>query len=189
MTQFTVVYDACVLYPAALRDFLMHLAMTNLFRARWSAMIHDEWTRNVLKDRPDLQPSQLARTRQLMDAHVLDSLVTGFESLIPSLTLPDEDDRHVLAAAIRCGADAIVTFNKKDFPQQCLQPYGIEVIHPDDFVLSQFGLASHLVCVAAKRQRASLRNPPKKVDEYLDCLVQQGLPLTADELRNFRNLI
>lgn len=85
MTQFTVVYDACVLYPAALRDFLMHLAMTNLFRARWSEMIHDEWTHSVLEDRPDLQPSQLARTRQLMDAHVLDSVVTGFESLIPSL--------------------------------------------------------------------------------------------------------
>ena len=67
MTQFTVVYDACVLYPAALRDFLMHLAITNLFRARWTDMIHDEWIRNVLKDRPDLEARQLDRTRQLMD--------------------------------------------------------------------------------------------------------------------------
>ena len=189
MTQFTVVYDACVLYPAALRDFLMHLAITNLFRARWSEMIHDEWTRNVLKDRPDLQAHQLDRTRQLMNANVLDCLVTGFESLIPSLALPDADDRHVLAAAIRCGADAIVTFNKKDFPHKSLQTYGIEALHPDDFVLSQFGLASHLVCLAAKRQRASLRNPPKTVDEYLECLSQQGLPIAANELRQFRDLI
>lgn len=89
-------------------------------------MIHDEWIRNVLKDRPDLEARQLDRTRQLMDANVLDCLVTGYESLIRSLSLPDEDDRHVLAAAIRCGADSIVTFNLKDFPQSALEPYGIE---------------------------------------------------------------
>ena len=77
MTQFTVVYDACVLDPAALRDFLMHLAITNLFRARWTDMIHDEWIRNVLKDRPDLEARLLDRTKQLMDANVLDCLVTG----------------------------------------------------------------------------------------------------------------
>ena len=74
MTQFTVVYDACVLYPAALRDFLMHLAITNPFRARWTDMIHDEWIRDVLEDRPDLEALQLDRTRQLMDANVLISV-------------------------------------------------------------------------------------------------------------------
>lgn len=189
MTQFTVVYDACVLYPAALRDFLMHLAITNLFRARWTDMIHDEWIRNVLKDRPDLQARQLDRTKQLMDANVLDCLVTGYESLIPSLSLPDEDDRHVLAAAIRCGADSIVTFNIKDFPKSALEPYGIEALHPDEFVLSQMGLAPNLVCAAAKRQRANLRNPPKSVDDYLDCLTQQGLVLTSNELRKYGDLI
>ncbi len=87
----------------------MQLAMTGLFRARWSAMIHDEWTRSVLRVRPDLTTEQLDRTRQLMDSHVLDAVVTGFEPLIDALELPDPDDRHVLAAAIRCGADAIVT--------------------------------------------------------------------------------
>ena len=189
MTQFTVVYDACVLYPAALRDFLMHLAVTNLFRARWTHMIHDEWICNVLKDRPDLEAHQLDRTRQLMDANVLDCLVTGYESLIPSLSLPDEDDRHVLAAAIRCGADSIVTFNIKDFPKSALEPYGIEALHPDEFVLSQMGLAPNLVCAAAKRQRANLRNPPKSVYEYLDCLTQQGLVLTSNELRKYGDLI
>ena len=102
MTQFTVVYDACVLYPAALRDFLMHLAITNLFRARWTEMIHEEWIRNVLRDRPDLTAHQLARTRQLMDENVLDCLVTGYESLVPSLSLPDLNDRHVLASCSKC---------------------------------------------------------------------------------------
>lgn len=189
MTQPTVVYDACVLYPAALRDFLMHLAVTNLFRARWTDMIHDEWIRNVLKDRPDLEARQLVRTRQLMDANVLDCLVTEYESLIPSLALPDENDRHVLAAAIRCGADSIVTFNVKDFPKSSLEPYGIVAIHPDQFVLSRMVLAPSIVCSAAKRQRANLRNPPKNVDEYLDCLTQQGLVLTSTELRNYGDLI
>ncbi|WP_345685903.1 hypothetical protein [Novipirellula caenicola] len=63
MSHFTVVYDACVLFPAPLRDLLMQLALTGLFRARWSSMIHDEWTRSVLKVRPDLTVEQLSRTR------------------------------------------------------------------------------------------------------------------------------
>jgi len=99
-SHFTVVYDACVLYPAPLRDLLMHLALTDLYRARWSDAIHDEWIRNVLAKRDDLTLQQLERTRQLMNSHVRDSLVTGFEYLIPSIALPDPDDRHVVAAAI-----------------------------------------------------------------------------------------
>jgi len=189
LPQFTVVDDAYVLYPAALRDFLMHLAITNLFRARWTDRIHEEWIRNVLRHRPDLTAQQLARTRQLMDENVLDCLVTGYESLIPSLSLPDLNDRHVLAAAIRCGANSIVTFNTKDFPTRSLEPFGIEAFHPDEFVLSQLGRAPSVVCSAAKRQRANLRNPPKNVDEYLDCLSQQGLMLTSNELRKYRDLI
>jgi predicted nucleic acid-binding protein len=133
----------------------MHAAVTDLFRARWSDAIHDEWIRNVLKDRPDLSAEQLERTRELMNAHVRDCLVTGYESLIPSLTLPDPDDRHVLAAAIRCGADVIVTFNVKDFPDDALKPFGIEAQHPDDFLAYQLDLAPNVMCAAAKRQRES----------------------------------
>ena len=59
MSGYTALYDACVLYPAPLRDLLLQLALTGLFRARWSATIHDEWTRNVLLDRPDLTAAQL----------------------------------------------------------------------------------------------------------------------------------
>jgi predicted nucleic acid-binding protein len=69
-----------------------------------------------------------------MDMHVRDAKVTGYENLIENLTLPDPDDRHVLAAAIRCNADAIITSNLKDFPEQTLSSYGIDVIHPDDFI-------------------------------------------------------
>ncbi|HEY8506572.1 MAG TPA: PIN domain-containing protein [Gemmataceae bacterium] len=189
MSRLTVLYGACVLYPAPLRDLLMHLALTDLFRAKWTDAIHDEWIRNVLKDRPDLRPEQLRRTRDLMNAHVRDCLVTGYEDLIPALTLPDPDDRHVLAAAIRAGADIIVTFNLGDFPAGALARYGIEALHPDDFVTSQLDLAPHVVCAAAKRQRESLKNPPKTVEEYLEALERQGLAQTASALRQFAELI
>lgn len=102
-SNFTVIYDACVLYPAPLRDLPMRLALTDLYRARWTDVIHDEWTRNVLKQQPDLKAVDLERTPLLINTHVRDSLVTGFEHLIPSVKLPDMDDRHVVAAAIQRG--------------------------------------------------------------------------------------
>ena len=89
-----------MLYPAPVRDLLIHLALTDLFRGRWTNAIHDEWIRSVLKNRPDLTCAQLERTRDLMNAHVRDALVRDFEDLIPALSLPAPDDRHVLAAAI-----------------------------------------------------------------------------------------
>jgi hypothetical protein len=102
---FTALYDACVLYPAPIRDVLMHLALTDLYRARWTHTIHEEWIRAVLDNRHDLMRAQLDRTRDLMNAHARDALVENYEDLIPSLTLPDPNDRHVLAAAIRGRAD------------------------------------------------------------------------------------
>jgi predicted nucleic acid-binding protein len=99
---------------------LLHLAGTGLFRARWTNDIHEEWIRNVLRDRADLSRDRLERTRDLMNDHILDCLVTGYEDLIPPLQLRDADDRHVLAAAIRGRADVIVTFNGKDFPDSVL---------------------------------------------------------------------
>src|SRR3954464_7940809 len=88
VAAFTALYDACVLYPAPLRDLLMQLALTGLFQARWTDAIHDEWTRTVLADRPDITPASLARCRRLMDEHVPDCLVLGYEPLIPTLALP-----------------------------------------------------------------------------------------------------
>jgi predicted nucleic acid-binding protein len=189
MATFTVLYDACVLYPAPLRDLLMHLALTDTFRARWTDRIHDEWIRSVMGKRPDLKKEQLDRTRSLMNAHVRDCLVTGFESLMAGLELPDADDRHVLAAAIRAGADVIVTFNLDDFPDECLAPYGIEAQHPDDFITHLLDLAPSAVCVAAKRHRESLRKPPKTVAEYLDSLASQQLPQTVARLREYAEVL
>lgn len=189
MATFTALYDACVLYPAPLRDLLMQLAMTDLFRARWTNQIHDEWIRNVLKNRPDLNPEQLERTRQLMNAHVRDCLVTGYEDLIGGLELPDTDDRHVLAAAIRCGAAVIVTFNLDDFPASHLEKYGVEAQHPDDFVTHLLDLSPPRVCTAVKRQRASLRNPTKSVEDFMETLAKQRLPETVSRLSEYGELL
>ncbi|MDG3008479.1 PIN domain-containing protein [Paludisphaera mucosa] len=179
----TVLYDACVLYPAPLRDLLMRLAMAKLFQARWTDEIHDEWTRSVAADRPDLSTESLARCRRLMDEHVPDSLVTGYESLIPGLSLPDPDDRHVLAAAIHGGAGHIVTFNLSDFPASVLGGYSIEAIHPDEFIVNLWGESPDAVLDAVSRQRASLKNPPRSAVELLATLEQCGLAETVARLR------
>jgi hypothetical protein len=183
VAAFTVFYDANVLYPAELRNFLMHLALTGVFRAKWSSDVHEEWIRNLLENRPDLTREKLERTRQLMDKAAPDALVTGYQHLIPGLLVPDKDDRHVLAAAIRCGASLIVTCNLEDFPAEALSPFDIEAQHPDEFILHLFDLTPGLVIEAAHNHRTSLKNPPKTVEEYLDSLESQGLTQTASALR------
>jgi predicted nucleic acid-binding protein len=182
---FTAFYDANVLYPAELRNLLMHLALIGLFRARWSADVHEEWISSLLKNRPSLTRDKLERTRMLMDKHAVDALVTGYEDLIPGLHLPDPDDRHVLAAAIRGHADVIVTMNLRDFPSDTIGSYGIEAQHPDEFVLHLLDLAPGAVVAAAQNHRHSLKNPPRTVAEYLETLERQGLTQTVSVLREY----
>jgi predicted nucleic acid-binding protein len=183
MRQFTVIYDSCVLYPSRLRSLLMHLALSDLYRARWTESIHEEWMRSVCNDYPDITRRDVERTRDLMNAHALDALITGYERLIDSLVLPDPDDRHVLAAAIVGRADAIVTFNLKDFPEDQLRTYDIEAIHPDTFLVCQFDLSSAAVCAAVRTHRISLKRPPRDAEDYLDELEQDGLPQIVELLR------
>jgi hypothetical protein len=183
MSNFVALYDACVLYPAPLRDLLMNLALTGLYRARWTACIHNEWMRHVLENRPDLKREQLERTRQLMDSSVPDCLVTGYEGLESTLHLPDPNDHHVLAAAIMCSAGTIVTFNLKDFPERELAPYGMTAQHPDEFIEHAFGIHSAAVVAAVRDHRASLTRPCKSVDELLDGHLKQGLATTVSLLR------
>jgi hypothetical protein len=189
VADLTALYDACVLYPAPLRDLLMHLALTDLFQARSSDAIHEEWIRNVLADRPDLTREQLERTRDLMNAHVAGCLVTGYEELIPALALPDPDDRHVLAAAIRGRVDVVVTFNLRDFPADVLGRYGIEAQHPDDFVASLLDLNPGLVYAAVKRQLRLLRKPPVSAERLLDTFERLSLPTTVARLRRVIELL
>jgi predicted nucleic acid-binding protein len=167
----------------------MHLALTDLFRARWSAEIHEEWIRSVLRARPDLDRAQLERTRQLMDTHARDACVTGYANLIASIELPDPDDRHVLAAAIVGRADVIVTYNLKDFPDALLDAYGIEAQHPDVFLQHLMDLDPPRVIAAVKRLRETLRHPPVDVSHYIAMLERCELPAFAGRLREFEAVL
>ena len=185
MGRLAVVYDACVMYPAPLRSFLMYLAVTDIYRACWTNEIHEEWMNNLIKNRPDISRQQLERTRDKMNENVRDCLVTDYEPLIETLRLPDDHDRHVLAAAIRAKADIILTFNLKDFPPGVLGPYGMEAQHPDQFLCRQFDLFPETVVMAARNQRARLKKPAQNVEEYLETLRRQQLPETVLKLRDY----
>ncbi len=189
MSPFVAVLDACVLYPAPLRDLLLRLALTDLFRARWTDRIHEEWIQSLLSKRPDLSRERLQRTRGLMDRTVPDCLVTGFEELIETLVLPDPDDRHVLAAAIRSQAGVIVTYNIRDFPEEVLDGFGIEVQHPDEFISHLYDLAPGAVCHAVRSQRLALKNPPVPVAELLNIFLSLGLASTAAHLQTMKDLL
>jgi predicted nucleic acid-binding protein len=188
-TPSTALIDACVLYSAPIRDLLIRLAQEGLIQARWTAEIHDEWMHNVLKNNPNTTRERLERTRSLMDSAVRDCLVTDYADLVDSLLLPDPDDRHVLAAAIRAGAEVIVTYNLADFPADALSSYGLRAQHPDELITHLLEVAHETVCTAAKNQRASLKNPPKSVDEFLAILEKLGLQRTVALLRQFQELI
>ncbi len=188
-SPYPVVLDACVLYPARLRDLLMHLGLAGLYQPKWSAVIHDEWRRNLLLQRSDINPEALARTTDLMNLALPDANVTGFETLIEGISLPDPDDRHVLAAAIRSNADVIVTLNLKDFPSGVLAGFGIEALHPDDFISDLFDLNHSVALNAVRLQRNALKKPPMTTEEFLEMLLKQGLPMTVKALRNYQFMI
>lgn len=155
MSKFTVIYDACVLYPAPLRDTLMRLALTDLFKAHWTDDIHREWIRAVLRQGKHTE-QRLERTRDLMDRHVRDAKVTGYQ---------------------------------RDFPESALSPYGIETLHPDDFIFYQIDMAPSVCCYEIRQQRLDLKNPAITVDEFLAVLQKQQLPQTVSKLREFEALL
>ncbi len=183
-SHFTVIFDACVCYPVHLRNILVQLATTGLFRARWTEEIHDEWIRNVLANNPKITQDQLSRIRELMNRSTPDCLVTGYESLIGGLNLPDPDDRHVLAAAIRCHAAVIVTTNLKDFPNDVLEPLGVIAQHPDEFITNLLDLDQEAVLDSIKTMRMRLKNPPITADELLNILNGQELTETVLKIQD-----
>lgn len=189
MASFVAVYDACVLYPAALRDLLVRLAQTRLFRGRWSNDIHREWTEALRRDRPDIGEEPVRRILALMEQAVPDALVTGYEDLVERLELPDQADRHVLAAALRCQAGVIVTYNLKDFPPAALAAYDLEAQHPDDFVSHLFDLDAAAVCAVVRDQRRALTNPPRTVGELLETFGSLGLTTTVAALESMEALL
>jgi hypothetical protein len=178
------VLDACVLYSAALRDLFMRLTVIFAFQPVWTETIQDEWMRHVLINRPDLTRAQIERTQVLMERYGRDWQAPGYEQYLPVVTLPDENDRHVVAAAIAGDAPVIVTFNLSDFPATALAAYGIEAQHPDAFLCRLFDEEPALFIGAVRDLLAGLKNPPRTLTEELDILRAQGLTETATRLRS-----
>lgn len=160
----------------------------NLFRAKWTDAIHEEWIGNVLLDKPHLTREQLTRTRKLIDCHVDDCLVTGHEHLIEQLTLSDPNDRHVLAAAIECGASVIVT-NDNGFltDRALLASFGVIAMSPDAFISDLLetheATAETVLEQAARTIKTRLKQPPLSWSQYFESLQRNGLETTVARLK------
>jgi predicted nucleic acid-binding protein len=182
--RFTVILDANVLYPFLVRDVLLTFAEAGLYRPLWSAKIMDEWIAGLLEKKPHLA-ANVAKTRAQIEKYFPEAAVDRFEDLIPSLTLPDPNDRHVLAAAIRGDAHAIITENLKDFPEDVLSQYDIEALSADDFLLNTFQLYPSEAVAALRKMRTRYKVPPMDAPELVSALIRAGLIFTASELRAY----
>ncbi len=189
MSKYVVIYDSCILYSFTLRNIFVELAGTELFQAKWTEDIHKEWIGSFLKNNPSVSKPKLERLKGLLNGSVTDCLVQDYHSLIPNLNLPDPGDAHVLGAAIRCNAQAIVTNNLKDFPKEVLNHYDLEAINPDTFLTLQMDLSPGKVLSAIKKSRQRLGNPAYSPEEYLNCLRRKGLINSATIMEEYAELI
>lgn len=182
--NFKVLLDANVLYPAPLRDLLLSLAFENLYKPFWTDEIQNEWKRSLLKNRKKLKAKNLNLTISAMNKAFPDANITGYEKLEEGLDLPDQDDRHVLAAAIKANAEIIVTFNLKHFPKNKLKEFDITPQSPDDFIVNTIQLNPERGLQAFEKQVRRLKNPPKSKAEVLQSLLNNNIPKTVELLEN-----
>ncbi len=183
MSNFAAVLDANVLHVYPLTSVLLELAEARLFRPIWSADIHEEWLRSVTRQRPDIPREKLERRRAAMDTALPDACVSGYQKLIPALELPDPDDRHVLAVAIRAKAQVIVTFNESDFPAATLAEFDLCTQHPDTFLRHLIDLKPMVVRHRLLEMIKGLSKPPMSLNDYISMLERLSLPETAAALR------
>lgn len=179
---FRAVLDACVLYPASLRDTLLRLAALELYDPLWSARILAEATRNLVEDQrmaPDSAARLVAAMADVFEAAEIPA--DKIARLEPAMTNHPED-RHVLAAAVAADAEAIITSNLKDFPASACEPVGVEALHPDEF-LDIYTKAPEAVLAEIRQQAADLTSPPMTFEEVLDAL-SRSVPRFAATLRS-----
>lgn len=169
------VYDACVLYPFHLRNILIQCAFDGLVEARWTDDIHDEWIRNLAANTPGLSIERLEATRDRMNAVLPEAAVADHRPLIADLTLPDPDDRHVLAAAIAGKASVIVTWNLKDFPARNLVAHDVTSKSPDDFLTDLHAAFPEALISSVRSAKHNLRRTIPSVEAFIDVLQQGGL--------------
>lgn len=180
---YTAILDACVLVPNALCDTLLRLAEREFYRPLWSQRILDETAWAIQAVHPEITADRVRWRLESMNATFEDALVEGWEQVCAGLDLPDDNDRHVVAAAIRGGAQVVVTFNLKDFPDDRLAPTGVAVSHPDEFLLDQLDLQPGIALQVLIEQAKDLNNPPSDLAGVLNRLERCGVPQFADAVR------
>ncbi|WP_430411080.1 PIN domain-containing protein [Kordia sp.] len=180
--RYTAVLDTNIIYPIEIRDLLFWFAHLDLFTPKWSAHIFDEWE-SVMK-RKEVIPSEIKRRTNIANLAFPDALVHNYESLISGLTLPDEKDRHVLAAVIKTNANVIVTNNLKDFPTPYLATFGLVAKSADDFIADIIDLNHGKAKEAFLKLVLNRRIPDLDEFEVLDNLRKNGLNNSADYLHS-----
>lgn len=173
--RYPALLDANVLHPAFVRSALLWFADERLFMPHWSADIIEEWRRSVRRRFPDVSNEAIDRTFEQMGDAYPSAEVTGYSEIATALTLPDHDDRHVLAAAIVGKCSGIITANLRDFPKDVVSRYDIEVIHPDDFIVNIIDLDEGRALAACRQHRAAMSNTTPTEEEYLDRYRRAGL--------------
>ena len=174
-----VIFDACVLYPFHLRNIVVQIAVDRLVDARWSDEIHDEWIRNLVADVPGIPIERLQVTRKLMNDALPDAMVAGYQAHLEAITLPDPDDRHVVAAAIAAGASVILTWNLRDFPTKELKKHGLIRQTPDVFLTDLYDKAPDLALASLTNARRNLSKTRISAPEFIDILQNQKLAQLA----------
>jgi predicted nucleic acid-binding protein len=177
------VLDANVLYPAPIRDLLLHMAFLSIYQPKWSDKIQEEWTCSLLAKRSDLKKSSLKNTCKWMDTVFPDARTLKDKELKTPINLPDKNDIHIVETAINSHANYIITFNLKDFPKDELEKYDVETIHPDDFVCQMLDELPDVILKAFHNQVLLLKKPAKTADEVLTAIQRCGLPKTENKLR------
>lgn len=180
---YAALLDACVLVPVSLADVLLRVAERNLYHPLWSQRIVEEAVRALQQVHPEVPASQFVDRFDQMNAAFEDALVVGWEKLEQQPVLPDANDRHVLAAAVRGSAGIIVTNNTSDFPPAVLQEFDIEVTDADQFLLDQLDLAPQVIANVIREQAGDTRNPSLAPQDLLSRLARAGVPGFVDELR------
>lgn len=178
--RFTVVLDTNVVYPVIIRDILFWFAYYDLYTPKWSEHIFDEWRRVMISR--GVSGNEADKRISKANAAFPDALVQNYKGLIEHLELPDKDDRHVLAAAIKTNANLIVTNNIKDFPEEYLQSFSLSAKTADDFLTDIIDLNQQQAVAAFKEMVLNKKNPKQDEFEVLNQLRNAGLKDTANYL-------
>ena len=183
LDPFVVIFDACVLYPFHLRNIVVQIAVDRLVDARWTDEIHDEWIRNLAAAVPGIPIKRLQITRKLMNDALPYATVTDYQAHLEAITLPDPDDRHVVAAAITAGASLILTWNLRDFPTKELKKHGLVRQTPDVLLTDLYEKAPDLTVASLANARRNLSKTQVSASDFIDILINQKLSRLATSLK------